>query len=249
VHILYVAGHPTVIRDYVNTLMTVQIRREYEVETYIGRTENLFHINKDYFPVVDVRKVFLSNKRISDYMTLKHMPPGVLPTSGVLALFAGICLGFRDIYIAGIDLYTGSEPYAFKVGPNHARLVGIDPGRNGYVHDYHRYDVDLEGLTLARDIPGVTLRSVCPGTFLAEHLSLAPVVRQSASPPLPKPKGFVRDFIPVAVPSSSGGKMSFEQRLQTYDPVRRTIVGYGERFLPARIANPIYRSLKKAGLL
>lgn len=44
-------------------------------------------------------------------------------------------------------------------------------------------------------------------------------------------------------------KNGFQKRLQSYDPVRRTIAVIGDKILPASIAKPLDRFLKKLGVL
>ena len=279
---VFLAGQNTVAADSVHTLLNVLLKKEYTADYYFGRTDNLFEINKNYLPIIDVKNALRANKTISDYMALRHMPPGHLPTSGMMALFSAIGLGFHDIYLAGVDLYTGAEPYAFRVGVNHARLVGLTPGSSGYVNGYHSYDIDLQALLLAKGIEGVSIRTLCPESFSAEFLDVAPVVNVEAEGPLDKPDGYIADFIPIkkpaapapapppkkpapphaspapnktpapaaTVPAKVVAKApTFNDRLQKYGPVKKTVVRYGDLLLPPVLAKPIDRMLKRMGIL
>lgn len=49
--------------------------------------------------------------------------------------------------------------------------------------------------------------------------------------------------------SQKHANKEFKTRLQSYDPVRRTVVAIGDKVLPPALARPIDRFLKKAGIL
>lgn len=53
----------------------------------------------------------------------------------------------------------------------------------------------------------------------------------------------------IPVPVVPPVKLSFQQRKNNYDPVRRAIVTLGERLLPDRIAKPIDKALRKMKIL
>ena len=265
---IYVAGQTNVVKDSVNTLLNTLMRGEYTSDIYLARTDNIFQINESYLPFVDVKKAFAANKRVRDYLAWRHMPPGILPTSGMLALLSAISFGFRDIYLAGIDFYTGEEAYAYPVGINHAKLVGLTPGVSGYANKYHTYDVDFAALLFAKSIEGVSIKSLCPGSFVSKHIDLADITTKVPRLPDDKPEGYVKDFIPLpkpaakatpkpaqqieVIPPRSGHLVKIdaaEARLNSYGPLKRAIVRVGREVLPVSIRQKGGRALRSAGIL
>jgi len=270
--IIYIAGNTNVVKDSVNTLLNSLMRGEYTSHIYMARTSNIFDINPDYLPMVDVKKAFASNKKIRDYLAWRHMPPGVLPTSGMLALLSAIAFGFKDIYLAGIDFYTGEDAYAYPIGINHAKLLGLTPGARGYVNKYHTYDVDFAALLFAKSLEGVSIKSICPGSFVSNHVELAAVVNKSPVTPAEKPDGYIRDFIPLPKQAAKPAPKTeqkiapkeevrrptstqivpfdtSEARLREYGAVKRAFVKIGREILPPSIRTKGGKALRSAGIL
>ncbi len=202
VDLLYVAGIRDIIPTYVRTMLSVQMREEYHIHRYCGRTDNLLNINKHYFPIFDVRKFLAQNKKIATFLHYHHLYPGTLPTSGMMAIFTAIGMGFENIYITGMDFYTTSKTYSHQIGANHAHLVGIEPGSQGYSNSYHTYDVDMAAFMLANSIDGVTIKSLTPDCYVNKLIELAPVVSESKEQE-EKPSGYIKDFIYVPQDFSS----------------------------------------------
>lgn len=235
---LYMGGNPKVIQSYTNTLMTVLTRREYSVRTFLGRTDNIFRINANYFPVLDVKKAFITNRDISNFMTLAHMPPGILPTSGVLAIFAAISFGFKNIYVAGMDMYAGASRYAFPVGKNHAKIVGIKEGATGYFEEFHAQETDVKAMAFAISMPGISIQTICPGSPITSMLPLAPEKGDATLFALPKPVGYVNDFIPVPSPPAKPQKSAKTRFLDVL-----------ERNLPSAVVTPGKNFLRHIGII
>lgn len=248
---LYMGGHPRVIQSFTNTLMTVLTRREYGVKTFVGRTDNLFKINSHYFPILDVRKAFITNRDISNFMTLAHMPPGILPTSGILSIFAAIAFGYKEIYLAGIDLYAGANRYAYPIGANHAKIVGIPSGATGYFEAFHGQDADLRGLNFALSMPGVSISTVCPSSPIGERVGLAPVIGEAWYTPEDKPEGYIRDFVPIPkVPSKAPPKPKPKPaQPRKKQSAKMRFLNMLERNLPGVVVKPGEKVLRALGIL
>lgn len=252
---VYLAGKPDVVPHSIHTQLISQLRHEYTTDYYLGRTDNIINMSGGYLPVIDIRKTLITNKIISDYMTLRHMPPGILPTSGILAIFTAISFGFKNIYLAGIDLYSGTENYSFQVGKTHADIVGIDPGRVGYSHDYHNFNIDHEALMLIKTLKSADVYSLCENAFINGLFPVAPVVQEEeAFQILEKESGYINDFILIEGERESDTsinpkkKTKFQQRLEQYGPVKRFLLRAGDAILPKFLAEPIDRFLKKLGI-
>lgn len=247
---LYMGGHPRVIQSFTNTLMTVLTRREYGVKTFIGRTDNLFNINPYYLPIIDVRNALITNRDISNFMTLAHMPPGILPTSGILSIFAAIAFGYREIYLAGIDLYSGASRYAYPIGDNHARIVGIPSGATGYFEAFHGQDADIRGLNFALSMPGVSITTVCPGSPIVERVGVARVIGEAWYTPEDKPFGYIKDFVPIPKnPSKTAPKTKPKPQVKTTISAKMRFLNMLGRNLPGFIVRPGEKVLRTLRIL
>ena len=98
------------------------------------------------------------------FFNRKH---GGLPTVGLQALAVGLLLGFKDIYISGIDFYRkmGDEPSSFSNRYAHdipdfvLDLIADQHKVPGYESDKHSEDIDISFFSLlARMFPDSNIR-------------------------------------------------------------------------------------------
>lgn len=193
--IVYVAGPGSVLDAYIKTLLYVVETGQYDTGVYLGRANRISSITDKYFPLVDANSCFTRNSIIHEFMSGIDNRPNTDPTSGMLALLSVISLGFRDIYLTGIDFYTGENMYSFRPGENHSRIVGISSDSRGYNESFHNMDIDMEVLSLAKGIEGVSVKSLSPGSPIGNYIPAADIVRENPGKAGKKPDGYTRDFL------------------------------------------------------
>lgn len=124
--------------------------------------------------------------------------------SGTLAIFLAIQQGYKEIYIAGIDLYQNGRHYAFdySLKPVYQEIIKENPPES--VADYHGkgasqavHSIDMEknALQLIASLEGVSLYSVCDAGSVNEIIPLAPFLDEHFPGALEKSVHAVKDFI------------------------------------------------------
>jgi alpha-2,3 sialyltransferase len=131
-------------------------------------------------------------------------------TSGILSLLASIVLGFKDIYIIGIDFYSDKEKrYGYKVGENYRKTVEEQDLVPGYSEQFHSREIDLKGLDIALSYKDVHIRSICDDAFINQFIDLAPENKEKGYEIEDKGNGAINDFI---IPPNINSKEGFLEK-------------------------------------
>lgn len=149
---------------------------------------------------------------------------GVLFSAIQLAAWAGA----RSIELAGIDFSTENFN---STNPN--------------IYNYATFH-NLASIVKALEKRGVPITVLHTASEHVAEIIESKGTRGIPVPIVPPPsKVPVSSFPGVAKPK----KISFQDRLNNYDPVRRTIVRIGDRLLPDTVAKPIDKALKRLKIL
>jgi hypothetical protein len=133
--------------------------------------------------------------------------PG-LPTTGMQALGFGLGLGFREIYLSGIDLYESKEArYGYTISQQVAAGLLEKDMRPGY-EDAHSIDVDLAFLqsTLA-EFPDADVYSLSESVNLGlyvppgREITDRPTMSPATTPNLGEPKERIAVVLPEKGPA------------------------------------------------
>ena len=133
--------------------------------------------------------------------------PG-LPTTGMQALGFGLGVGFREIYLSGVDLYESKEArYGYTISPEVAAGLLEKDMRPGY-EDAHSIDNDLAFLqaTLA-EFPDASVYSLSESVNLGLYLPPGPeitdrpVMSPTTTPNLGEPKDRTAVVLPEDGPA------------------------------------------------
>ncbi|MGL4367550.1 MAG: alpha-2,3-sialyltransferase [Brevinemataceae bacterium] len=137
----------------------------------------------------------------------------VWPTSGTMALLTAISLGYKEIYLVGIDFYQKSSTYVYQES-NHPvfdelrqqtfsfnNFSGSFFFNKGEEQQYHNIQMEKESIILASSIPGIKIYSICDDTPLNELLPLAPEKDDHFEGAEEKSANALLDFVksPVAI--------------------------------------------------
>ncbi len=128
--------------------------------------------------------------------------PG-LPTTGMQALGFGLGLGFREVYLSGVDLYESKEArYGYTISQQVAAGLQAKDMRPGY-EDAHSIDVDLAFLqaTLA-EFPDASVFSLSESVNLGlyvpagKEITDRPTMSPTTTPDLGEPKERIAVVLP-----------------------------------------------------
>jgi Glycosyl transferase family 8/Alpha-2,3-sialyltransferase (CST-I) len=133
--------------------------------------------------------------------------PG-LPTTGMQALGFGLGLGFREVYLSGIDLYESKEArYGYTISQQVAAGLLEKDMRPGY-EDAHSIDVDLSFLQAAlAEFPDADVYSLSESVNLGlyvppgKEISDRPTMSPSTTPHLGEPKERIAVVLPENGPA------------------------------------------------
>lgn len=119
------------------------------------------------------------------FVTEQRARYDALPTGGTLCLLLADALGFDQLLVAGIDLYSGGpQRYAFQPGPRMRRLMGGDFGTRGWDLGDHHPDLDRRILEWLVARPHLTVRRVSDPSPIADLMDLT---APRDGPPLDQP--------------------------------------------------------------
>lgn len=136
------------------------------------------------------------------------------PTTGVLLCAIAVALGYKEIYIAGIDFYRGKRAYAFNSLPQN--LLKFDKYMADFIANfkhtecaekYHSKDFDLACLEFLDKKYGAKFYSLCPQSPLSNYIPLAQITN-NIFVPQEKPKDFIAD---IAIPPKEAHIQFFAQ--------------------------------------
>ena len=150
-------------------------------------------------------------------------------TSSIYMLITALALGYREIYLVGLDFYQGGGVnYAFDT--EKPRLLELMPNmkKQNFQDPRHGKDIDLMGLNLAKQMPDVHLYCISETGCLKDYLPLADVRNQNPMTPEDKDPDAIKDFLPLP-PRYTGGKVTnlfqFLGLLHEYEALKQTFLG------------------------
>lgn len=120
-----------------------------------------------------------------------------IPTSGILSAAFAVALGYKEIYLAGIDLSTSSANYAFNaITPNLlTKPMSFDLQGDAIMHSP---ELDIETLYFLIKHYNVSIYSICPDSPINKYISIAKSTNTNYEINIEsKAKGYVND---IAIP-------------------------------------------------
>ncbi|PAF49323.1 hypothetical protein BKH43_07000 [Helicobacter sp. 13S00401-1] len=155
--------NPAILKEQLLTLKTLELKGEYEIETYYcNLLRSLYKqpLNPEILDIdtTQLKKIFPEVKCYYEYLekieefnyfvNFSNNCLGVRPTGGMAMIFTALSLGYTEIYVTGIDLY-GKSGYAFNY--TSSNLASLYPGFLDTAKDNpnHSKEVDLKALRLA----------------------------------------------------------------------------------------------------
>ena len=154
-------------------------------------------------------------------------------------------LGYKEIYIAGIDLYNTNRAYAFEtLKPN---LLSIYPNFMLTPSDFHTKETDILALKFLANNYDVKFYTICPNSPLSEYIPLANKNNRQTFIPMTKSQDSIKDMlIPQKLAYDNLYYQSTFRRKTPYDKPNNNEV---ENYKKSLKSNIFYRAFKDIGKL
>lgn len=186
------------------TMMCLESSGQYQVGSVFAdsKSYDLFETQKkfeEFFPKVGIiEECARELDKFYEFMQMRALFYANYPTMGVMMCACAIGMGYREIYIAGMDFYQeGVNTYVF--GNEQQNLNALMPGfkTRGFNTDssWHNKSMDLMCLELLQKEYHVKFYALCPDSVLSNHIPLAPVLRNKPYDIEPKPEDAIRDIL------------------------------------------------------
>jgi hypothetical protein len=98
-----------------------------------------------------------------------------LPTTGLQMLAVAMILGYKEIYLVGIDFYQSTDVrYAFDIPDDIKKTIGNIHFKPGYEAGAHSFEYDLFFFTILRELyPDVKLYSISEHSYISTLIPMA----------------------------------------------------------------------------
>ncbi|ELD3669886.1 alpha-2,3 sialyltransferase, partial [Campylobacter jejuni] len=175
--------NPSLFFEQYYTLKHLIQNQEYETELIVCSNFNLTHIESenflknfyDYFPDAHLGYDFFKQlKEFNAYFKFHEIYFNQRITSGIYMCAVAIALGYKEIYLSGIDFYQNGSSYAFDTKQkNLLKLVSNFKNDNSH-YIGHSKNTDLKALEFLEKTYKIKLYCLCPNSLLANFIELAP---------------------------------------------------------------------------
>ena len=143
-----------------------------------------------------------------EYVKLQKIYYYKNPTSAIFLCAIAVSMGYKEIYLAGIDFYEG-KVYAFDTLPENLLKIttrfdkiNADKPNSNKKLCYHSKQVDLEALAFLSKHYDIKFYSICPNSPLTQYFPLAPITNNTFIPE-EKPQNYTKDIL---IPQGKGVK-------------------------------------------
>lgn len=188
------------------TLQTLKYKGEYDIENIVVSDFALKHVDWQYYNNLEIFKNCIAGssyieklKEFFAFMQYNEIYLNRRITSGIYMCAFAAALGYKDIYICGIDFYKNKqEVYAFNaVTPN---LKTMFPNFSTTPDNFHSADIDLEALNFLRDKYNVNFYSICKNSPISQYIPLPTPKYQLSLELESKKEDSIRDIL---IPSNN----------------------------------------------
>lgn len=180
--IKYAFYNPSVFLEQFYTARHLQDNGDYEIENIVCSSFSFFQAEiastQEYlahvFPEVLIGgDIIAEDKKLTSDLAFQDLFYSNRVTSGLYMCIIACLLGYKTIYIAGIDLYADGATYAFQHGENLIKLIpqfSTDDSKCAY----HNTEFDVKMLGYLAERFQVEFYSVCPTSPISKFIPLAP---------------------------------------------------------------------------
>ncbi|WP_291953368.1 alpha-2,3-sialyltransferase [Campylobacter sp.] len=186
------------------TIKNLIDKNEYEIKNIVCSSFNLDNLDgKDfirnfysYFP--DAILGFDLIKKIKDFhsfVKFNEIYNEQRITSGIYMCAVAVAMGYKNIYISGIDFYSNeNQPYLFNHQTNNI-LKLIPEFKNETKTNIHNKVFDLRTLEFLSKTYDVNFYSLNEDSEISRYINLAPIVKENDFVLNDKPKDCINDIL------------------------------------------------------
>ena len=163
-------------RQFFN-LWNLSERGEYSVENFFSNG------NLDEYPTVNnLETIIFREEKFAEFIFFYKTYYGCLVSGGIFSLFGSIAMGYKNIYLTGIDFYKDSKNiYPWELGEKYRGANPRDDSEEKalkVINHYHPEDVQVKALLLAKDVlmrRGGNIYSISPDSKVNDYVEMAPI--------------------------------------------------------------------------
>ncbi len=175
--------NPSLFFEQYYTLKHLIANQEYETELIICSNFNQAHLESenfrksfyDYFPDAYLGYDFFKQlKEFDAYFKFHEIYLNQRITSGIYMCAVAIALGYKEIYLTGIDFYQNGSSYAFDT--KQENLLKLAPNFKNDNSQYigHNKNTDIKALEFLEKTYKINLYCLSPNSSLANFIEIAP---------------------------------------------------------------------------
>ncbi len=160
---------------------------------------DIVNVDKDFFLyMINGINLYKKLKYFVNFVNFHRIYNFCSMTSGVYMCAVAIALGYKEIYLCGIDFYDKSKDfYAFNTEKTNLLNFDKNFSKHHYKDSSHNKQYDIECLIFLQDNYNCKIYSLCPNSPLSEYISLAPKTNNTFIIK-DKPNGYIDDLmIPI----------------------------------------------------
>lgn len=175
--------NPGLFFEQYYTLKHLIQNQEYETELIMCSNYNQAHLENenfvktfyDYFPDAHLGYDFFKQlKEFNAYFKFHEIYLNQRITSGVYMCAVAIALGYKEIYLSGIDFYQNGSSYAFDTKQENLLKLAPDFKNDRSHYIGHSKNTDIKALEFLEKTYKIKLYCLCPNSLLANFIELAP---------------------------------------------------------------------------
>lgn len=173
--------NPHIFLQQYHTVKQLVFNNEYKIENIFCSTFNLPFIERDnfinkfydFFPDAKLGYKIIENlKEFYSYIKYNEIYLNKRITSGIYMCAIAVALGYKNIYLCGIDFYEGETIYPFKAMSENIKktfpwIKDFNPS------NFHSKEYDIEVLKLLESIYKVNIYALCDNSTLANCFPLS----------------------------------------------------------------------------
>lgn len=185
----YAFFNPFLFFEQYYTLSSLNYNKEYEIENIICSTFNNPAID-DVYKLSILKNLFSEVwmggdilNRLDGFCPVLHFNELYHQkriTSGVYMCACATALGYKKIYLTGIDLYSSGSVYAFDSKRENLIKVLPEIKKDDSVYGFHSSDYDIFVLNMLVEKYGVEIYSLSSESPISQHFHLAPLLEKKS---------------------------------------------------------------------
>ncbi len=139
--------------------------------------------------------IYYVNPKIAKFIDCNRLMRETIPTSGIFMIFTALAMGYKEIYLTGIDFYQGKDRYMYEEKGLLSTFHPFDKSKKGG----HSLEFEYECMDFIKTFTDVNIYAISPESALSELFPLAPEQNDNPYIPEDKPEGYLRDIVEPAL--------------------------------------------------